>query len=234
MESGDHVEPKDMLHLLSLGEIFGGFSHEIAQPLNVIMMASQLIRLKAQQAGLEGEDEAYIMQRSDLISSQVRKVADIIETVREFSRGAPAPQAARDIQAVLEKVRGLMGEQFVNRGIDLTWETQVPLPDGAGADLTTLEEIMVQNLAFARDTVQALGAWHEKRQVPYEKRVRVKALDEAGGCMVSLSWDQCGFPEGVFAVEPRSRIGLVLAESIISKMGGSLITTPSGIEIILR
>lgn len=234
MESGDHVEPKDMLHLLSLAEIFGGFSHEIAQPLNVIMMASQLILLKAQQAGLAGEDEAYIAQRSDLISSQVRKVAKIIETVRDFSRGVPGPQAARGIQAVLEEVLGLTGEQFVHRGIDLTWETQVPLPAGTGADLPTFERIMVQSLAFARDTVQALGAWHKERQLSYEKRVKVKALDEGGCCMVSLSWDRCGFPEGLFAVEPGSRIGLVLAESVISTMGGSLITAPCSIEITLR
>jgi len=234
MESGDHVEPKDMLHLLSLAEIFGGFSHEIAQPLNVIMMASQLIRLKTDQAGLAEEDEAYIAQRSDLISTQVRKIANIIETVRDFSRGVPRTQAARGIQAILEEVRGLTGEQFANRGIDLTWDTQAPLPACTGADLPTFEGIMLQGLAFARDTVQALGAWHKDRELPYEKRVKVKALDEAGCCVVSLSWDRCGFPEGLFAVEPRSRVGLVLAESVISTMGGSLITAPSSIDITLR
>lgn len=233
MDGGDHFDPKDMLHLLSLRELFGGFAHEIAQPLNVIMMASQLVRLKAQQGGLAAEDEVYLVQRSDLISSQVRKIADVVESLREFIRGTPTREAFGGIQGILDKVRSLMGEQFASRGIDLKWDTQVPLPALGSDNWTILEWVMVQNLAFARDTVQFLGAWHEERQADYEKRVKVTALNEAGRCILSVAWDQSRFPDGVFAVEPHSRIGLVLAESIVSEMGGSSTTFPSGIEMIL-
>ncbi len=45
MESNDLLAHEDILQLTSLREVFGGFAHEIAQPLNAIMIATQVFQL---------------------------------------------------------------------------------------------------------------------------------------------------------------------------------------------
>ena len=63
METECRLLQEDLLRLASLGEVFGGFAHEIAQPLNAIMIASQVVQLKVERSALPKEEKEFITQR---------------------------------------------------------------------------------------------------------------------------------------------------------------------------
>ena len=59
MEIKVPLADEDVLQLTAFEELFAGFAHEIAQPLNAIMIASQVIQLKMEAASLTSDEKAF-------------------------------------------------------------------------------------------------------------------------------------------------------------------------------
>ena len=73
MVPGGDLQLDEILHLTSFKEIFGGFAHEIAQPLNALMIAAQVIQFKVEQSILLQDEKSYVLQRLDLMMKQVKR-----------------------------------------------------------------------------------------------------------------------------------------------------------------
>jgi len=67
MEPRDRLPDEDILHLTSLEEVFGGFAHEIAQPLHTIMIASQVLQLKLARTDLADAEKEFLTQVRPLL-----------------------------------------------------------------------------------------------------------------------------------------------------------------------
>ncbi len=83
METKNCLSQEDLLRLASLGEVFGGFAHEIAQPLNAIMIASQVVQLKVERSDLPEEEKKFVVHRLSIVTSQVQKASEIVESLRQ-------------------------------------------------------------------------------------------------------------------------------------------------------
>ena len=234
------LAPAELLRLISLREIFGGFAHEIAQPFNAIMIASQVVRLKVERAQLPPEEEDFLCQRLDLISDQVRRATDIVDELRSFSREEGQKTRGADLREVFEKVHGLMSQQFVSRGIDLTWEALGKLPATSIGFLTaapkgriffTAEGIVVIAMAFARDTVQALGTGKQEHSASYRKAVDVKLQTVGTRVQALFRWAKADPPDGALTIDPQNDTGIMIAGSILSACDGSLETADDSLTI---
>jgi nitrogen-specific signal transduction histidine kinase len=224
------LAPAELLRLISLREIFGGFAHEIAQPFNAIMIASQVVRLKVERAQLPPEEEDFLCQRLDLISDQVRRATDIVDELRSFSREEGQKTRGADLREVFEKVHGLMSQQFVSRGIDLTWEALGKLP-ATSIGFYTAEGIVVIAMAFARDTVQALGTGKQEHSASYRKAVDVKLQTVGTRVQALFRWAKAGPPDGALTIDPQNNAGIMIAGSILSACDGSLETADDSLTI---
>ena len=80
----NQISQEDVLALIALREVLGGFAHEIAQPLNAIMMASQVVQLGIRRSTLLEEEKSFIAQRLDILSSQVHKAGNILEGYQDI------------------------------------------------------------------------------------------------------------------------------------------------------
>lgn len=149
METKNGLSQEDLLRLASLGEVFGGFAHEIAQPLNAIMIASQVVQLKVERSDLPEEEKKFVVHRLNIVTSQVQKASEIVESLRLFSGASFSGSGETGLKGIFEKVYGLMGQQFISRGIDLKCECDEALPSIRN-NPNLLEGVMVQGLAFAR------------------------------------------------------------------------------------
>ncbi|MEJ2718835.1 MAG: histidine kinase dimerization/phospho-acceptor domain-containing protein, partial [Deltaproteobacteria bacterium] len=176
------VRLEDFLRLTALEELLGGVAHEINQPLNAIVIASQVIRLRVERSRLPEEEEAFLTERLDLIASQAQRAAQIMESFRSLGAVDISSDTQSSFQALFEQIQALMGQQFISRGIDLICETHDPPSPVKGAP-QTIRGIMVQALAFARDMVQAIGDWHEKHGIAYKRTLNVSLSDEQGRCV---------------------------------------------------
>jgi len=187
METKNGLSQEDLLRLASLGEVFGGFAHEIAQPLNAIMIASQVVQLKVERSDLPEEEMKFIVHRLNIVTSQVQKASGILENLRLFSGANFSGFGETGLKGIFEKIYGLMGQQFISRGIELKCECDEALPSIRN-NPNLLEGVMVQGLAFGRDAVAALGVWHDQRNIPYKKFLTVRFTEQDGACAADILW----------------------------------------------
>lgn len=225
------VGAEDFVRLTALQELLGGVAHEINQPLNAIMIASQVIRLRVERSHLNPEQAAFLTERLDLIASQAQKAAQIIENFRSLGADDKSSATETHFGALFDQVQGLMGQQFISRGIDLICERHDSTSLTMGSPLV-VRGIMVQALAFARDMVQAIGGWHEKSGIAYKRIINASLSYEQGRCVFLLGWDRGEIPDRTVLEEPAERVGLMAAESILSAKGGGLKLTDDSLRII--
>ncbi len=231
MESKNGLPQEDLLRLASLAEVFGGFAHEMAQPLNAIMIASQVVQLKVERSALPEEEKAFIVQRLNIVTSQVQKASGIVESLRVFSGGNFSGLAQTSLKTIFEKIHGLMGQQFISRGIELNCEYDAAIPPIRN-NPNVIEGIMVQGLAFARDAIAALGVWHDQRGIPYKKSLTVRFSEAAGFCSADILWDSGALPPDVSIMDAQHHTGLATAGAVLASMGGRLEAAGSSLKII--
>jgi C4-dicarboxylate-specific signal transduction histidine kinase len=231
MERPENVKPEDFLRLTALQELLGGVAHEINQPLNAIMIASQVIRLRVERSHLAEEQEAFLTERLDLISSQAQKAAQIIDNFRSLGDHDESSDTETLFRALFDQVLGLMGQQFISRGIDLICEMHDPASLIKGTP-QVVRGIIVQALVFGRDAVQAIGGWHEKNGIAYKRILNASLSDEQGRCAFHLVWDRGQVLDWTALINPNAYAGLKAAKSILSSRGGGLKLTDDALRLI--
>ncbi len=213
---------EELVAMASLKEIVGGFIHEIAQPLNAIMIASQVIQMKLQRGQAPDEEKAYSVDRLKVIGSQVQRANEILDSLRGFARGGSS-QAVRvaDLATSVQVVKGLMSQQFISRGIELTLEG-MEHACAVGADPNLVLGVMVMALAFVRDKVQLIGERHAADDRKHKKSAQVCLMRGEGVSSVRMTWDPGDVPSGEDPPEPRSLVGLLAARTLITGAGGTI------------
>ncbi len=231
MDEMDAPPLEEILHLTSLAEVFGGFAHEIAQPLNAIMIASQVMQLKVERSGLPDTDKAFMSQRLSIVAAQVQRASSVVETLRKFTRRSGTPQGCSNMEHIVKEILGLMDQQFVMRGIEVVVDCRQTL-SAIGGDVSIAERVLVQGLAFSRDTLAAIGNWHASEGFPYEKKLRIHVMEMNAHQLIHITWPLGKLGEGTTLVDPSVHTGLTTATAVLSAMGGSLTARDDGLTIL--
>jgi C4-dicarboxylate-specific signal transduction histidine kinase len=232
MSETDAPSLEDILHLTSLAEVFGGFAHEIAQPLNAIMIASQVMQLKVERSELPDAEKVFMSQRLAIVAAQVQRASKVVETLRKFTRRTSNQKAGADLEHMVREILELMDQQFVMRGIEVVLDC-TPSLSPIQADLSIPERILVQSLAFSRDAVVAIGNWHASSGASYDKRLKIHVMEMNGHQLVHISWPLGQLPEDTRLIDGSVHIGLATATAILAAQGGSLAMRDDGLTILL-
>lgn len=234
MDEKRAVSREDLLHLTSLREVFGGFAHEIAQPLNAIMIAAQVIQLRLDRNPLPDAEKFFLVQRLELISSQVQRVSKIVGNVRGFGQdGSSESETPTNPAMVFNHVYGMMGQQFVGRGIEFTVEEEAPDLRPTGMPRSVVENSVVQMLAYARDMVRHVEAQYTARQETFKKAVRARLVNGDSGPTLVLWWESGHALDGLEFPDPAERPGLAAAKELIQSAGGSLSVEGTSVAMVL-
>jgi nitrogen-specific signal transduction histidine kinase len=232
METEVLLTDEDVLQLTSFEELFAGFAHEIAQPLNAIMIASQVIQLKLEATSMTGPEKAFFIQRLSIVTSQIQKVSHLLEGFRSFSRRGQSDSAApTDLHAVFTRVYSLMAQQFAARGIQVTVDAANHLPSIL-KQLGKIEGAIVQGLAFARDSISAIAQWHGNAGIDYERSLQVKLIEIQGASGMHLLWNKGQIAMEAVSVSPDRHVGLGAAGSVLRSMGGALEVDATSLRLV--
>ncbi len=221
MDTKSGLSEEDVLHLTALKEVFGGFAHEIAQPLNAIMIASQIVQLRLERSALSGEEKAFLTQRLSIIGSQVQRVTQVVETFRAFGRGDSPNVRETDIRKIFDRVYGLLMQQFSGRGIKVTVQHGDHLPP-APEHTHIAEGVLAQGLAFARDSIGLIAGKHAKDGISYDPHLEISVADCDGTATIGLVWNAGSLTSGLPVLDPQGHLGLVTAQQILASFGGNL------------
>jgi C4-dicarboxylate-specific signal transduction histidine kinase len=228
----DALSRDEILHLMSLREVFAGFAHEIAQPLNAIMIAAQVVQLRVSRSNLSDEEKEFLVQRLGIVSSQIVRASHIVEELRGISKGDGGQTPQTDIRRLFDKAQALMGQQLLVRGIELVVESHDALPL-MKTDQRVAKLALVQGLAFARDSVQALWDRHQEKTAPFKKVLNVQLAPADNGSVINIAWNFGEILDTTPVLDPGSHLGLLAAGQVLSALGGRLETTNSCVGIFL-
>lgn len=215
--------------LATLGEMAAGMAHELSQPLNVIRMAAEgaLMLIRRDRATKE-----YKSKQFELIADQTRRMAEIIDHIRIFSRKDTGEVEVFDAAAAVRMAIELFDRQL--RGDNVSVSTSYPnAPCPVVGRPVQLEQVVMNLLANAADAVR------EKLRSPGDEGVRGKlevvttCSEDLGLIWIAVSDNGTGIPphaldrifEPFFTTKEIGRgtgLGLSVSFGIIAAMSGRL------------
>lgn len=176
--------------LASIGELASGVAHELNQPLMVIRTTSQLLMRKLQK---KESDIVEVMEQLGLIERNTKRMMNIINHLRTFSRQSQKEFSSVDINNVIENCFLMVGEQIRLRSIETEKDLERYLPEVQG-DANQLEQVILNLITNAADAIMSKaedGVWNSKftgkikivsrHANSHQKMVEILIEDNGGG-----------------------------------------------------
>lgn len=217
--------------MATLGQMAASVAHELSQPLNILSMGLEGLRLRQQQ-GAATPDE--VAEKLDMAARQCGRMAEIIDHIRVFSRSSKGRAMPFEACGPLRAATDMMRPVFDRDGVALT----IAAPDRLGVlegNPLDLEQVLINLLRNALDALQerrtsgdAPAGW-----VP-AVHLSATVADESGGLLtLEVADNGPGIPASILGdiFEPffttkkegvGTGLGLSICVNAVSKMGGSL------------
>ena len=135
--------------LASIGELAAGVAHELNQPLMVIRGNAQLVKRYISKGNFEIDD---MLKQMEPIERNTKRMMNIINHLRTFSRQSQAEHYALDVNQVIEESFLMVGEQLRLRNIEIKKTLDPQLPKIKG-DTNQLEQVFLNLITNARDAI---------------------------------------------------------------------------------
>ena len=175
--------------LASIGELVSGVAHELNQPLMVIRSNAQLLT-RTLKKGLKLSENGF--QPLSLIEPNTKRMMNIINHLRTFSRQTKEEFTAVNVNKTIEGCLLMVGEQLRLRNIDLTFELKEDIPEIAG-NATQIEQVVLNLITNGRDAIEDLGTGRNRAgvitvvtAVSGKERERVEILVKDTGKGISV------------------------------------------------
>jgi len=134
----------------SLGEMSAGIAHELNQPLNAIKMGNDFLILMLEKGRVISPEK--LSQVAKEVSAQVSRASEIIRRLRDFARKADFNREAVPINAPIENVVNIFGQQLKLQNIDVRFFPGGNIPQVL-ASKNRLEQVFFNLLSNARDAI---------------------------------------------------------------------------------
>ena len=136
--------------LASLGTMAAGLAHEIRNPLNAAHLQLTVLQRRLGRAQLTDADG--VKAAADLVSSEMKRLASLVEEFLQFARPQPVRLADYDLRSTIEEVVSLLAPEAHAAGIEVALEPGPGVP--AGYDAERVKQVI---LNLVRNAVEATG-----------------------------------------------------------------------------
>jgi PAS domain S-box-containing protein len=137
----------------TLGEMSAGMAHELTQPLNAIKIGNDFLRrMIAVGKPMTNEDIDRVAMS---VAGQVQRASGIIHRLREFGRKPDFIIEPVDLNAVINHVVQIIGQQLELNNIRVDFDLDGALPMIL-VNANRLEQVMFNLISNARDAIEAL------------------------------------------------------------------------------
>lgn len=212
--------------LSALGELSAGIAHEIAQPLSGIRMVAENLLFESMEGGLEKRiDSEYLTEKSEDIIKYVRRISNIIEHIRIFSRDQRGSMDEYfDLNRGIENALSLVKTQYTNKQIEIYLNLSEEIPKVYG-NIYRLEQVVLNLLSNAKDALLVVPVG--------ERKIEISSAVRGEQLVVEINDNGCGIPEDVcnrifepfFTTKITDRgtgLGLSVTYGIVKSMKGDI------------
>ncbi len=174
--------------LASIGELAAGVAHELNQPLMVIRGNAQLVKRFISKGNYEIED---LLKQMEPIERNTKRMMNIINHLRTFSRQSKSQFYALDVNQVIEESFLMVGEQLRLRNIEIIKNLDPALPRIDG-DTNQLEQVFLNLITNARDAITEKNASDTLRDGFTDSIQITSRLSETDSGMVEILFKDTG------------------------------------------
>jgi signal transduction histidine kinase len=166
--------------LASIGELASGVAHELNQPLMVIRGNTQVILRNLRKNNLDYND---LMERLAPIERNTKRMMNIINHLRTFSRQPQFELKPVEVNKTLEDAFLMLDEQLRLRNIEVKKHFAPDLPK-VDADSNRLEQVFLNLITNARDAIlqksEVIGRRSSVNGKKSENRGRLEIITRMG------------------------------------------------------
>lgn len=218
--------------LSALGELLAGISHELNNPLSVVVGQAMLMR--------ETATDPRIAERARKIGEAAERCARIIRTFLAMARQQPAKTKPVDMNVVVEQVLEVTGYTLRSTEIDVSLELSDNIPP-IQADGDQINQVL---------TNLTINAHHALADAPRPRRLRLMTRYDRGRneVVLTVSDNGSGIPDTAASrifepfyttreVGEGTGLGLAISHRIVETHGGSIAlekTPGGGATFVLR
>lgn len=207
--------------LAALGEMAGGISHEINNPLSVILGRVGLLKDMAQSETLNRE---LLLESIDKISKVTHRISKIIKGLRSFARdGQHEPFEVADVEPLISDTLEFCREKLKGNGVRLDY---IP-PTGKlkiKCRPVQISQILLNLLNNSYDATESLDDRWIKIEIADEQDTAIRISVSNSGPLISPEVREKMF-EPFFTTKPVGKgtgLGLSISQGIALQHAGSL------------
>lgn len=206
--------------MASLGEMAGGVAHEINTPLNIIVVASDLLRMQIESPAV---DVLSLRKHIDLIEMTTMRIAKIVNGLRTFARdGAEDPLEDQSALTICEDTIAFCKERFQFSGVKI--ELRVPENLTLHCRSVQISQVLLNLLNNSFDAIRSSPEkWVKVEAVLRGDRVQLSVTDSGKGIPPALAAKIMQPFFTTKAVGAGTGLGLSIAKGLVeAHVGGRL------------
>lgn len=224
--------------LATLGEMATGIAHEINQPLGGINLMAQGLIIAKGKGRLNSE---LLDEKLNSIVDQIGRITKIINHLRTFARQSSNSRQEIKVNNPIMDVFKLIGQQLVNRNIDVEQDLAVKLPSVL-AEHNMLEQVFLNVITNARDALDdfegLVNTLRNKKDKPdwvdnWHKKIIIKTYCDGDTVCIDFIDNAGGIPDSIIQkifdpffttkeVGKGTGLGLSISYGIIKEFNGSI------------
>jgi PAS domain S-box-containing protein len=175
----------------TLGEMSAGMAHELTQPLNAIKIGNDYLRrMVAVDKALTAKDIDRVAMS---VAGQVERASDIITRLRDFGRKADFKMEPVDLNAVINNVLKIIGQQLVLNNIRVDFNLDWSLPHIL-FNANQLEQVMFNLVSNARDAIEHLPAEVQEKA---DRFIKLSTFASGDGVVCTVEDTGTGIHSGI-------------------------------------
>lgn len=202
----------------ALGRLVASLTHEINNPLQAVQSGLYVLR-----ESLNDElPRADLIDDVQVISQEVKRIADLMQRLREFSRPVQLEPRPTDLHALLDRLLELTGKQLHMQHISVKtqWDSRLPLLMVNADPLTQVFMNLIINALDAMPHGGTLTLSTQLDQSSGSPRAQIDVADTGGGIEAAVLKR---IFEPFFTTKPNGvGLGLSISYEIIQSLGGEI------------
>jgi len=164
----------------AIGEAYAGLTHEINNPLAIILSRVRLMRAREQEKRLDAE----VSRDLEVIERQGSRIAELVRGLLAFARKRDFHMRETDLNQVVQETAALIRKPFEKKGITIRTELARSLPR-LWASPPHLQQVFLNLLNNARDAMPEGG------------RIVIRTLQVDGSLVAEVEDSGTGLAQGV-------------------------------------
>lgn len=220
----ENIENKERAYasskMASLGEMAGGISHEINNPLAVILGRTRQIQRKLTTENRPVEDDLFDYLRN--IEDHSYRISKIVEGLKRFCQeGMHEPFVVKNIGDILQQIQVFCHSRLASLGI--TAEINIPANLEAEVKSVSLSQVMLNLLNNAIDAVEgSKSPWIKIEAKTNNNYLEIRFTDSGPGVSEDIATKVM---QPFFTTKDNNRgagLGLSISQTIVNHHGGTL------------